>query len=63
MKTSGRATRFFSHILFSSWKKCKNTPVLTVSAVSYKDKYLKMSCWANVGEKFDTSAADAEKKI
>ena len=26
---------------------------------SYKDKYIKMNCWAKIGEKFDMSAADA----
>ena len=30
---------------------------------SYKEKYVKMNCRAKVGEKFDMSAADAEKKI
>ena len=30
---------------------------------SYKDKYIKMNCWAKIGEKFDMSAADAEKKF
>ena len=30
---------------------------------SYKDKYIKMNCWAKIGEKFDMSAANAEKKI
>ena len=25
--------------------------------------YIKMNCWAKIGEKFDMSAADAEKKI
>ena len=29
---------------------------------SYRDKYIKMNCWAKIGEKFDMSAADAEKK-
>ena len=30
---------------------------------SYKDKYIKMNCWARIAEKFDMSAADAEKNI
>ena len=30
---------------------------------SYKDKYIKINCWTKIGEKFDKSAADAEKKI
>ena len=30
---------------------------------SYKDKYIKINCWTKIGEKFDMSAADAEKKI
>ena len=30
---------------------------------SYKDKYIKINCWAKIGEKFDMSAADAEKKF
>ena len=30
---------------------------------SYKDKYIKISCWKKIGEKFDLSAADAEKKF
>ena len=29
---------------------------------SYKDKYIKIDCWTKIGEKFDMSAADAEKK-
>ena len=29
---------------------------------SYKDKYIKINCWTKIGEKFDMSAADAEKK-
>ena len=33
MKTSGRATRFFSHVLFSSWKKCKNPTVFATNTV------------------------------
>ena len=28
---------------------------------SYKDKYIKINCWTKIGEKFDLSAADAEK--
>ena len=28
-----------------------------------KDKYIKMNCWAKIGEKFDMSAADAEKNF
>ena len=28
---------------------------------SYKDKYIKINCWTKIGEKFDMSAADAEK--
>ena len=30
---------------------------------SYNDKYIEMNCWAKIGEKFDMSAADAEKKF
>ena len=30
---------------------------------SYKDKYIKINCWTKIGEKFDMSAADAEKKF
>jgi len=30
---------------------------------SYKDKYIKMNCWAKIGEKFNMSAADAKKKF
>ena len=30
---------------------------------SYKDKYIKVNCWTKIGEKFDMSAADAEKKF
>ena len=30
---------------------------------SYKGKHIKMNCWAKIGEKFDMSAADAEKKF
>ena len=30
---------------------------------SYKDKYIKMNCWAKIDEKFHMSAADAEKKL
>ena len=30
---------------------------------SYKDKYIKINNWTKIGEKFDMSAADAEKKF
>ena len=30
---------------------------------SYKDKYIKINCWKKIDEKFDMSAADAEKKF
>ena len=30
---------------------------------SYKDKYIKINDWKKIGEKFDMSAADAEKKF
>ena len=30
---------------------------------SYKDKYIKINCWTKIGEKFDMSAAVAEKKF
>ena len=30
---------------------------------SYKDKYIKINCWTKIGEKFDMSVADAEKKF
>ena len=29
---------------------------------SYKDKFIKMNCWTKIGEKFDMSAADSDKK-
>ena len=30
---------------------------------SYKEKYIKINCWTKIGEKFDMSAADTEKKF
>ena len=30
---------------------------------SYKDNYMEMNCWAKIGEKFNISAADADKKF
>ena len=30
---------------------------------SYKDKYTKINCWTEIGEKFDMSAADPQKKF
>lgn len=30
---------------------------------NYKDKYVKINCWTKIGEKFEMSAADAEKKF
>ena len=52
-------------MLFSSWTKYKNTNVFAILkySKSYKDKYIKMNCWAKMGEKFDISAADAEKNL
>ena len=47
-------------MLSSSWKKCKS--FYNKCSKSYKDKYIKINCWTKIGEKFDMSAADAEKK-
>ena len=51
-------------MLSSSWKKCRSMTVFTISTEkSYKDKYIKINCWTKIGEKFDMSVADAEKKF
>ena len=74
MKTSGSATRHISHILanYVQWRSeccflhgrsAKIRLHLQRYRKSYKDKCIKMNCWAKMGEKFDMSAADAEKKI
>ena len=48
-------------MLSSSWKKCKS--FYNKYSKSYKDKYIKINCWTKIGEKFDMSAADGERKI
>ena len=51
-------------MLSSSWKKCKSHDCLyNKYSKSYKDKYIKINYWKKIGEKFDMSAADAEKKF
>ena len=51
-------------MLSSSWKKCKSMTVFTIStAKGIKTSILRLTAGPKIGEKFDMSAADAEKKL
>ena len=67
LKTSGHSSKWCpieKWMLSSSWKKCKSHDCLyNKYSKSYKDKYIKINYWKKIGEKFDMSAADAEKKF
>ena len=74
VKTSGSATRHFPGTFFKMAfseevnvffmeEVQKYDCIYNKYSESYKDKYVKMNCRAKIGEKFDMSAADAEKKI
>ena len=53
------------NVVFFTEEMQKYDYIYNKDSKSYKDncKYIKMNCWAKIGEKFDMSAADAEKKF
>ena len=75
VKTSGSATRHFLapsskfassgevNVVFLMEEVQKYDCIYNKYSKSYKDKYIKMNCWAKIGEKFNISAADAKKKF
>ena len=67
LKTSGHSSKWRpveKFMLSSSWKKCKSMTVFTISTAKViKTSILRLTAGPKIGEKFDISAADAEKKI